>query len=109
VCPNSLSFHCFHLGLIVESIKELGGVSNKLKSSSTPFQDTTICRGLESTVEKGRDIINTKIRFHIATLGNTQNTSPKKSFLIHKTKIQESQLRIKNQNLTVGIGMDTLA
>jgi hypothetical protein len=24
---NSLSFYCFHLGFVVESIKELGGVS----------------------------------------------------------------------------------
>jgi hypothetical protein len=25
--PNSLSFHCFHLGFIVEFIKKLGGAS----------------------------------------------------------------------------------
>jgi hypothetical protein len=27
VYPNSLSFRCFHVGLVVESIKELGGAS----------------------------------------------------------------------------------
>ncbi len=28
MCPNSLSFHCFHLGFTIESIKELGSVSS---------------------------------------------------------------------------------
>jgi hypothetical protein len=28
VYPNSSSFHCFHLGLIIEFIKELGGASH---------------------------------------------------------------------------------
>jgi hypothetical protein len=67
-CPNSLSFHCYHLGFVVESIKELGGASNKLKSSSTPFQDSTISRGLKSTIKKRKDIVNTKIKFHTTTL-----------------------------------------
>jgi hypothetical protein len=46
--------------------------------------------GLESTVERGRDIINTKMGFNIATLKNVQGISKNISFSMDKTKIQES-------------------
>jgi hypothetical protein len=29
--PNFFSFHCFHFGLVVESIKELDGASNMVQ------------------------------------------------------------------------------
>jgi hypothetical protein len=54
---------------------------NKLKPYQ--FQDTTASKGLESTFERGRDIVNTKMGFHIATLENAQSIG-------NETEIQES-------------------
>jgi hypothetical protein len=61
---------------------------NKLKPFR--FQDTITSKGFESTVEKGRDTTNTKIRFNIATLENAQGIGKNVSFLVDGTKIQES-------------------
>ncbi len=74
---------------------------NKLKPYW--FQNKIAFRGLESTVEKGRDIANTEIGFKIATLKKEQGTCTKISFLVDGTKIQDSWLGTKNKDLVVGI------
>jgi len=63
---------------------------NKLKPYQ--FQDTNVSRGLESIVERGRDITNNEIGLKTPTLENSQGTCTKISFLVDGTKIQESQL-----------------
>ncbi len=74
---------------------------NKLKPYW--FQNKIAFRGLESTVEMGRDIANTEIGFKIATLKKEQGTCTKISFLVDGTKIQDSWLGTKNKDLVVGI------
>jgi len=66
------------------------------------FQDITTSKGLESIIEKGRDIINTERRIHIANLENAQCTGKNILFMVDGTKMQESQLGTKNQDSIVG-------
>ncbi len=58
---------------------------NKLKPYW--FQDITAFRGLESIVEKGRDIANAETGFNIATLENVQGTCTKFSLLMDGIEI----------------------
>jgi hypothetical protein len=66
------------------------------------FQNTTASRGLESTIERGKGIVNIEMGFYIVTLENAQGTGRKNSFLIDKTKIHEPQFGTENQDSTVG-------
>jgi hypothetical protein len=69
---------------------------NKLKPYR--FQDTTISKGLQSIVERGRDTTNIEIRFHIITLENAQGIGTKFSFLVDGTKNQDSIIEVENQD-----------
>jgi hypothetical protein len=58
---------------------------------------------MESIVERGRDTINTKKRFHITTLENAEGIGKINLFLVDGTKIQESRVRTKVKKLVTRI------
>jgi hypothetical protein len=69
------------------------------------FQDIIASKRPESTIEKGRDMVNTERRFHIASLKNAQGTCKDILFMVDGTKMKESQLGTKNQDSIVGTGI----